>query len=144
MEDIEIIEQENTSFTPAPEGSIYAKIDKNHKIIIQNQVDAFNQGLPAVEFEAAWDGSLYEKGYAPSKPVDKMKKEVRAVRNQYINDIEWRVSRYRDQVEIGAETTDDEETYHKILQYMQYLRDYPESGKNWYENNPMTWEEWQA
>lgn len=137
----EIIQEENP-FVPAPDGYLYAETDENHKLIVMNQVDAYEQGIPAVEFEKAWDGSLYEKGYAPAKPVEEKESEVRAVRDQYINDIEWRVSRYRDQVEIGVTPTDDQATYTKILQYMQYLRDYPESSATWYEQNPQTWEEW--
>ena len=137
----EIIQEENP-FVPAPDGYLYANVDKKHRLIVMNQVDAYEQGIPAVEFEKAWDGSLYEKGYAPSKPVDEMKKEVRAVRDQYINDIEWRVSRYRDQKEIQVPTADDEATYTKVLQYMQYLRDYPESSETWYESYPLTYDEW--
>ena len=75
-------------------------------------------------------------------PADPKKAAVRAVRDAYINDIEWRVSRYRDQAELEIPTTDTHETYVKILQYMQYLRDYPESTWNWYENNPLTFDEW--
>lgn len=134
--------QEESPFVPAPDGYLYAEIDENHKLIVMNQVDAYEQGIPAVEFEKAWDGSLYEKGYAPAKPVEEKESEVRAVRDRYINDIEWRVSRYRDQVELQVPTTDSEETYTQILQYMQYLRDYPESSATWYEQNPLTFDEW--
>lgn len=133
---------EESPFVPAPEGSLYANVDENHKLIIINQVEAYEAGLPIVEFDVAWNGDLYEKGYAPVKPVEEKEAEVRAVRDQYINDIEWRVSRYRDQKEIDIPTTDTHETYVKVLQYMQYLRDYPESTWNWYEQNPLTFEEW--
>ena len=63
------------SFAPAPDGCLYANVDENHKLIIINQVDAYNQGLPCVEFEIAWNGSLYEKGYAPEKPQEIIKEE---------------------------------------------------------------------
>lgn len=79
----------------------------------------------------------------PEPTIDELKKRVRSVRDGYISGIEWRVSRYRDQVELDITPTDTEETYHQILQYMQYLRDYPESSYYWYENNPKTFEEWQ-
>lgn len=78
----------------------------------------------------------------PEPTTDEKKVAVRAVRDRYINSIEWRVSRYRYQSEIGAETTDSNDTYIKILQYMQYLRDYPESSVYWYEHEPKTFEEW--
>ena len=82
---------------------------------------------------------IFEKT-APT--VDDKKKAVRSIRDQYINNIEWSVSRYRDQTEIQVETTDSAETYIKILQYMQYLRDYPESSETWYEQNPLDFNSW--
>lgn len=102
-------------------------------------------GMTEMEVEQAYNSKWYVAGYAPIQPdptVEEQKAAVRIVRDGYINGIEWRVSRYRDQKELAIPTADDEETYHKILQYMQYLRDYPESSETWYEQNPMTWEEW--
>jgi len=72
---IEQPQEKECPFVPAPAGSLYANIDINHKLIIQNQADAFEQGLPVVEFESAWNGDLYEKGYAPAKPEDVIKQE---------------------------------------------------------------------
>jgi len=146
MEDIleTEVQQEESGFIPAPEGSLYATVDKNHKLILINQVEAFEKELPAVEFEQAWDGSLYEKGYAPAKSNEVKAVEIREVRDAYLNNIEWRVSRYRDQIELGVQTTDTDVTYMLILQYMQYLRDYPSSTDDWYDHNPLTLEQWQA
>ena len=101
--------------------------------------------MEIMNVEQAYDGKWYVAGYAPAQPeptVDEKKAMVRAVRDQYINEIEWRVSRYRDQKELGMATTDDEQTYIQILEYMQYLRDYPESSETWYEQNPLTFDEW--
>lgn len=78
----------------------------------------------------------------PEPSVEEKKATVRSTRDMYLNSIEWRISRYRDQLEIGVDTTDTEETYIKILQYMQYLRDYPSSSDKWYEENPKTFEEY--
>ncbi|MBR5354747.1 MAG: hypothetical protein IK122_01300 [Alphaproteobacteria bacterium] len=102
-------------------------------------------GMEIMNVELGYDGCWYVAGHAPIQPeptVDEKKAMVRAVRDQYINEIEWRVSRYRDQKELGIATTDDENTYIQILEYMQYLRDYPESSETWYEQNPLTFEEW--
>lgn len=91
------------------------------------------------------DKRWYIAGYAPKIPeptVLEIKAEMRAIRDGYINDIEWRVSRYRDQKEMGIETSDTEEEYTKILQYIQYLRDYPESGEDWYKAEPLTYKDW--
>ena len=95
-----------------------------------------------VEIEPQDGGRRYQIQLVPQPTVDEKKAAVRGVRDGYINDIEWRVSRYRDQKELEITTTDDAQTYHKILEYMQYLRDYPKSSETWYENNPMTFEEW--
>ena len=95
-----------------------------------------------VELETEDGVRRYQIQVVPEPTVDEKKAAVRGVRDGYINDIEWRVSRYRDQVEIGISPTDDAQTYHKILEYMQYLRDYPESSETWYENNPLTFDEW--
>lgn len=103
---------------------------------------------PKDGFDVVWNGSTWEYKEipqpepAPEPTIDEKKAAVRRVRDIYINGIEWRVSRYRDQIELEIPTTDDEKTYIKILQYMQYLRDYPESSETWYEQNPMTWDEW--
>lgn len=78
----------------------------------------------------------------PEPTIDQKKKNIRSVRDLYINNIEWRVSRYRDQADAGIQTTDTEEEYQSVLAYMQYLRDYPESSETWYEQNPLTFEEW--
>lgn len=102
-------------------------------------------GMEIMNVEQGYDGRWYVAGHTPVKPEptpEEKKTTVRYIRDSYINGIEWRVSRYRDQSELGITTTDDAETYHKILEYMQYLRDYPESSVYWYEQNPLTFEEW--
>lgn len=102
-----------------------------------------NNDAIIVEIEPENEVRRFRIDAIPEPTVDVKKQAVRAVRDAYINDIEWRVSRYRDQKEIQVPTTDDEETYTKILQYMQYLRDYPESGGTWYEQNPLDFESWE-
>lgn len=52
-----------------------------------------------------------------------------------------RIDRYRNQQELGTETVDDESTYKLLLEYTQYLRDYP-SGENWWSENPMIFDAW--
>lgn len=72
---VEEPQEEETPFVPAPAGYLYAEVDENHKLIIKNQVVAFEEGIPAVEYESAWNGELYEKGYAPAKPQETINKE---------------------------------------------------------------------
>lgn len=129
----------------------YAKIINEETFEVQVGVGCPDEyyieiGMTEMDVEYAPNGNWYLAGHVPAQPeptIDEKKAMVRGVRDGYINQIEWRVSRYRDQIELEIPTADTHETYVKILQYMQYLRDYPESTWNWYENNPLTFEEWE-
>ena len=98
-------------------------------------------GMSEMEVEQAYDGSWYLKGYAPEKPTEQKEAEVRAVRDNYMQTTQNRIDRYRNQKELGIETTDTEEVFKQLLEYTQYLRDYP-SGENWWVKNPMVFNEW--
>ena len=97
-------------------------------------------GMVEMEVEQAYDGSWYVKGFAPEKPVEELQAEVRAVRDKYMQTTQNRIDRYRNQKELGIETTDTEEVFKRLLDYTQYLRDYP-NGKNWWVKNPMVFDE---
>lgn len=73
---------------------------------------------------------------------DEQKAKMREIRDSYINNIEWRVSRYRGQKELKIETSDTAQEYKEILQYQQYLRDYPQSEGEWWKEEPKTYEVW--
>lgn len=128
----------------------YARIidEKTHEVQVGVGCDdAYYEeiGMTKMDVEQAYNGLWYQAGYAPSKPeptVDEMKAQVRMVRTNYIYGIEWRVSRYKQQTELKIQTADSAETYTKVLQYIQYLRDYPQSGGEWYKSNPLTFDEW--
>ena len=79
------------------------------------------------------------KHYVPTE--DELKSQVRAVRDKYMQTTQNRIDRYRNQKELGIETTDTEEVFKRLLDYTQYLRDYP-SGKNWWVKNPMIFDAW--
>ena len=79
------------------------------------------------------------KHYVPTE--DELKAQVRAVRDKYMQTTQNRIDRYRNQKELGIETTDTEEVFKQLLEYTQYLRDYP-SGKNWWVKNPMIFDAW--
>ena len=74
------------------------------------------------------------KPYVPTE--DELKAQVRAVRDKYMQTTQNRIDRYRNQKELGIETTDSEEVFKRLLEYTQYLRDYP-NGENWWSENPM-------
>lgn len=79
------------------------------------------------------------KPYVPTE--DELKAQVRAVRDKYMQTTQNRIDRYRNQKELGIETTDTEEVFKRLLEYTQYLRDYP-NGENWWSENPMIFDAW--
>ena len=79
------------------------------------------------------------KPYTPTD--DELKAQVRDVRDNYMQITQNRIDRYRNQKELGIETTDTEEAFKRLLEYTQYLRDYP-NGENWWSENPMVFNEW--
>jgi hypothetical protein len=58
---------------------IYCQL-KDHKAILENQVVAQAKGYPLVEVEPAYDGSLWEKGFAPEKTIAEKNEKIRAER----------------------------------------------------------------
>lgn len=44
-----------------------------------------------------------------------------------LNSVTWRLERFQEQKQLGIETNDSEETYNKLLEYRQYLRNIPAS-----------------
>ena len=103
-------------------------------------------------FSAVWNGKSWdyieEKAQETDVKLDRIitddekKAEVRFYRNSLINSIFWRVERYQTQKIINTKTTDDEKTYNDILNYIEYLRKYPESSPSWYENKPLKFDDW--
>lgn len=82
------------------------------------------------------------KPYVPPEPTDEeLQSRARQVRNAYMESTQNRIDRYRNQKELGIETTDTEEVFKQLLEYTQYLRDYP-NGENWWSKNPMVFDEW--
>ena len=91
-------------------------------------------GMSEMEVEQAYDGSWYVKGFAPEKPVEEKEAEVRAVRNQYLEQTDkYMITDYP--------ITDEERELYR--QYRTYLRTYPEC-RDWYKANRKTYEEWHA
>lgn len=91
-------------------------------------------GMSEMEVEQAYDGQWYLKGYAPEKPVEEKEAEVRAVRNQYLEQTDkYMITDYP--------ISDEERELYK--QYRTYLRAYPECS-DWYKANPKTYDEWKS
>lgn len=80
------------------------------------------------------------KRQAPS--LDELKTLKRAERDNMINSYIWRVQRYEQQSKLGGETTDTEEDYLELLNYIQFLRDLPESP-DFPNIDILTFDDWQ-
>lgn len=121
-------------------------IDQNTKscMVCENctEEEAAILGLKKLDVEKAYNGTYYLKGYTPEKSIEEKKADVRADRDNKLNCIFWRVERYQTQREISKTTTDDQKTYTDILNYLEYLRKYPESSPLWYENKPLKFDDW--
>lgn len=77
-----------------------------------------------------------------SEPTeDELKARKRMERDAILQDTQNMIDRYRNQKELGVETTDTEEVYKQRLAYMQYLRDYPNSEEEWWKVEPKSFEE---
>lgn len=89
------------------------------------------------------DDSILAWGYTDDEQTERRiirkKSETKTVRDKMINDISWRVERAREQKELGIPTVDD---YKKLLEYRQYLRDFPQNSDGWWEKEIKTYEEW--
>ena len=70
------------------------------------------------------------KPYVPTE--DELKAQVRAVRNQYLEQTDKVML-------VDYPITDDERELYR--QYREYLRTYPEC-QDWYKANPKTYDEW--
>ena len=90
-------------------------------------------GMSEMEVEQGWDGTWYLKGYAPEKPIEQREAEVRSVRNQYLEQTDkFMITDYP--------ITSTQKAKYK--QYRAYLRDYPDSSEDWFEHEPMSFDEW--
>ena len=90
-------------------------------------------GMTEMDIEQAWNGQWYLKGYAPEKPTEQKEAEVRAVRNQYLEQTDkFMLADYP--------ITSTQKSKYK--QYRAYLRDYPDSSEDWFEHEPMSFDDW--
>lgn len=94
------------------------------------------------EYHIEEQGIYYAVIKNPELTEEERKKKIKNLCSAYINGISWRIERYNTQKELRIETSDTAETYLKILEYMQYLRDYDNSDE-WWLKEPRTFEDWQ-
>lgn len=99
----------------------YAKIvneeTKQCEVGIGTNTDFYKSiGMEEIEVEQAYDGNWYVKGYAPSKPTERLAQEKRAERDNLLAQTDkYMLSDFP--------ITDEERAQYKA--YRQYLRDLP-------------------
>ena len=97
-------------------------IDKSEHVSFANWNNANGGKLRSISLG---DGT-YRLEEIPAPTTEELAQEKRAERDNLINSISWRIERYNQQKQLGIETSDSENEYMAILQYIQYLRDIPE------------------
>lgn len=70
------------------------------------------------------DGQLV-LGKTEQEVKNEKAEKIRRIRDKKIEEIQWRIQRYTEQVSMGVKTTDSEENYKAVLKYVQDLRDVP-------------------
>ena len=79
-------------------------------------------------------GDYLEAVNPPEPSIEDKQVQVRAVRNQYLEQTDKYLS------VSDFPITDEERELYK--QYRAYLRDYPDSSEDWFEHEPMSFAEW--
>ena len=137
--------------------------DFNYNDVIEYVDDTFDENFEAakkwarehnttldelIDRRTERDGVLYryfQIGEEPKPyiPTDEEKAAIiRRKRDVLIDDIKWRIERYKSQQELEIETSDNATTYTQILRYMQYLRDIPVQ-EDFPNMELLTFEQWQ-
>ena len=120
--------------------ALIKEVDDNKKLIDYRLIDgtedleyfAANGYTDEEDVEQAENGDWYLAGYVPEPLVEEMQSKVRAIRDTYLQHYDF--TQLPD-----APFTEEEKA--KYADYRQYLRDYT-TLPNWWEQNPMTFEEW--
>ena len=116
------------------------KAIKDNKIIAVNETGIFpllNFDNVEEDTEHTLEDYLQVNGEyvltSSAEAIEQKKSEVRAVRNQYLEQTDKYLS--------VSDFPIDDVTKEQYRLYRQYLRDYPET-EGWYEHSPLTFEEW--
>ena len=100
-------------------------VENNHK-----------KGYEIKETETALEAWGLTTEEQAEKDLGDKQTQVRAVREQYFADyVDW----YQEKIWLHEEMSDEEKQ--DIADYRKYLKDYTKQ-ENWWEQNPLTFEEW--
>ena len=90
-------------------------------------------------FDIVWNGDAWEYKELKKEPEhnvpteDELKAQVRSVRNQYLKQTD-------EFMIVDYPITSTQKSKYK--RYRTYLRDYPDSSEDWFEHEPMSFDEW--
>ena len=113
---------------------------KDDKIIAVNESDEF----PLMNYDSLEEDTEHQVSdyihcdgqfvlTVSDEAIEQKKEDVRAVRNQYLKQTDkFMITDYP--------ITSTQKTKYK--QYRSYLRDYPDSSEDWFEHEPMSFDEW--
>ncbi len=97
--------------------------------VVPKKVDPFNQ-YTIQEVEAYLAENPDHLLDLPELEAEQLKEQIRAKRDSLIQEVEWRVRRHKDEVELGLEPTDP---LLPLLEYIQNLREVPQQNGFPYE-----------
>lgn len=97
--------------------------------VVSKDIDPYNRY--DIDEVLAYIKANPDKLLAEVTPTDSLEEDARRDRDKRIDAVEWRVTRYNTQVQLGITPTETDIT--PVLEYMQALRDLPET-EGWPEN----------
>ena len=117
------------------------KAIKNGKILCINETGEF----PLMNYESLEEDTEHQLSdyvhcdgqfvlTVSDEAIEQYKKQVRAVRNGYLE----QTDKYLSVTDYPITSTQKA----KYKQYRVYLRDYPDSSEDWFEHDPMSFDEW--
>ena len=114
------------------------KAIKDNKIIAVNDSGVFpcliyDEAVEDIEHHVE-DYQHYNGEFVLDLPIEEKQARVRAVRNQYLEETDKYML-------LDFPITEEERNQYKA--YRQYLRNYTDVS-DWWEGNPLTFEEWQS
>lgn len=108
----------------------------------EKAAETANKHLKGVVTYTADNKTLEEYLFDEDELLSIKKADKRAERDSMFDTVQGRIDRYKEQTELGITTKDSLAVYQKLLQYKQYLRDFPEQTGEWWTFNILSFEEW--
>lgn len=106
--------------------TIWAKLPDDAVEVSDDEYKAFLEARNAGKVIMGDDAGKPYIADRPPPSNEELGIRIRRERNMKLQEITWRIDRYRSQTELGCTTTDDANAYTQLLVYAQALRDVPQ------------------